>query len=63
MGDGLLLNIQNLWRKRESIIVTWLVSYSAVLVVPIVISLVIYAQASHALKSEIHRAKIGRAHV
>lgn len=56
MGDGLLLNIQNLWRKRESIIVTWLVSYSAVLFVPIVISLVIYAQASHALKSEIHRA-------
>ncbi|MWV46093.1 helix-turn-helix domain-containing protein [Paenibacillus sp. HJL G12] len=51
-----MLNIQNLWRKRESIIVTWLVSYSAVLFIPIVISLVIYAQASHALKSEIHRA-------
>ncbi|MBM6996717.1 helix-turn-helix domain-containing protein [Paenibacillus sp. DXFW5] len=51
-----MLNIQSLWRKRESVIVTWLVSYSAVLFVPILISLVIYAQANAALKSEIHRA-------
>ncbi|ANS75395.1 AraC family transcriptional regulator [Paenibacillus yonginensis] len=50
------MSIQNLWRKRESIIVTWLVSYSVVLFVPIAISLVIYAQSSQALKSEIHRA-------
>lgn len=56
MGDELLLNIQYLWQKRESIIVTWLVSYSAVLFVPILISLVIYAQANDTLKSEIHRA-------
>ncbi|MGG6312438.1 helix-turn-helix domain-containing protein [Paenibacillus macerans] len=49
-------SIQSLWRKRESIIVTWLVSYSAVLIVPILISLVIYVQANEALKSEIHRA-------
>lgn len=35
---------------------TWLISYSAVLFVPIAISLVIYSQASHALKGEIHRA-------
>lgn len=52
----LLLNIRYLWQKRESIIVTWLVSYSAVLIVPILISLVIYMQANETLKSEIHRA-------
>ncbi|MGN8770101.1 helix-turn-helix domain-containing protein [Paenibacillus barengoltzii] len=51
-----MLNIQSLWRKRESVIVTWLVSYSAVLFVPILFSLIIYAQANTALKSEIHRA-------
>lgn len=56
IGDELLLNIQYLWQKRESIIVTWLVSYSVVLFVPIMISLVIYAQANDTLKSEIHRA-------
>ncbi|WP_244226520.1 helix-turn-helix domain-containing protein [Paenibacillus protaetiae] len=50
------MNIRQLWRKRKSIVVTWLVSYSAVLIVPILISLVIYSQASQALKSEIHRA-------
>ncbi|GAB6930491.1 helix-turn-helix domain-containing protein [Paenibacillus sp. JCM 10914] len=56
MGDGLLLNIRNLWQKRESVIVTWLISYSVVLIVPILISLVIYVQANDTLKSEIHRA-------
>ncbi|WP_245585884.1 helix-turn-helix domain-containing protein [Paenibacillus pinihumi] len=45
-----------LWRKRKSIVVTWLISYSVVLFVPIVISLIIYSQASHALRGEIHRA-------
>ncbi|TYP78158.1 helix-turn-helix domain-containing protein [Paenibacillus methanolicus] len=48
--------IRSLWHKRKSIIVAWLLSYSAVLFVPILISLVIYGQASGALKSEIHRA-------
>ena len=48
--------IRGIWQKRKSIVFTWLLSYSAVLFVPIVISLVIYSQASHALKSEIHRA-------
>src|SRR5690606_23907200 len=55
-GEERVLNIQSLWRKRESVIVTWLVSYSAVLFVPILFSLIIYAQANTALKSEIHRA-------
>ncbi|MFC3788197.1 helix-turn-helix domain-containing protein [Paenibacillus sp. GCM10012307] len=50
------MNLQYLWRKRKSIVVTWLISYSVVLFVPIVISLIIYSQASHALKGEIHRA-------
>ncbi|WP_211745603.1 helix-turn-helix domain-containing protein [Paenibacillus sp. Marseille-Q4541] len=49
-------NIRYLWQKRESIIVTWLVSYTAILFIPIVISLVIYSQANHALKGEIDRA-------
>ncbi|GAK40182.1 helix-turn-helix domain-containing protein [Paenibacillus urinalis] len=49
-------NIQHLWQKRESIIVTWLVSYTAVLFIPIIISLVIYFQASDTLKGEIDRA-------
>ncbi|MBM7566313.1 helix-turn-helix domain-containing protein [Paenibacillus sacheonensis] len=48
--------IRALWQKRKSIVFTWLISYSAVLFVPIAISLVIYSQASHALKGEIHRA-------
>ncbi|SFI39449.1 Helix-turn-helix domain-containing protein [Paenibacillus sp. UNC496MF] len=48
--------IRGLWHKRKSIVFTWLISYSAVLFVPIAISLVIYSQASHALKGEIHRA-------
>ncbi|WP_040948263.1 helix-turn-helix domain-containing protein [Gorillibacterium massiliense] len=51
-----MLILRTLWHKRKSIIVTWLVSYSAVLFIPILISLVIYSQSSHALKSEIHRA-------
>ncbi|GAA0134039.1 helix-turn-helix domain-containing protein [Paenibacillus sp. YSY-4.3] len=51
-----MINIHYLWQRRKSIIVTWLLSYSAVLFVPIMISLVIYSQANHALKSEIHRA-------
>lgn len=50
------MNFKYLWEKRKSIIVTWLVSYSAVLVVPMVVSLLVYMQSSQALKSEIHRA-------
>ncbi|MGG1513956.1 helix-turn-helix domain-containing protein [Paenibacillus oryzisoli] len=45
-----------LWRKRKSIMFTWLISYSAVLFVPMMMSIIIYMQSSHALKSEIHRA-------
>ncbi|KHL92773.1 AraC family transcriptional regulator [Paenibacillus sp. IHB B 3415] len=50
------MNFKYLWEKRKSIIVTWLVSYSAVLVVPMAVSLLVYMQSSQALKSEIHRA-------
>ncbi|OCT14846.1 AraC family transcriptional regulator [Paenibacillus pectinilyticus] len=45
-----------LWKKRKSIIFTWLISYSAVLFIPMIMSLIIYSQSSEALKSEIHRA-------
>lgn len=51
-----MLNMRYLWQKRKSVVVTWLISYSAVLIIPIIISLIIYSQASHALTSEIHRA-------
>lgn len=51
-----MLNFRFLWQKRKSIVVTWLLSYSAVLIVPVIISLIIYSQASQALSSEIHRA-------
>lgn len=51
-----MVKIRELWRKRRSVMFAWLLSYSAVLIIPIIISLVIYSQASQALKSEIHRA-------
>ncbi|MFF2482803.1 helix-turn-helix domain-containing protein [Paenibacillus sp. NPDC058071] len=50
------MKLTSLWKKRKSIVFTWLVSYSAVLIVPILISLIIYSQSSAALKGEIHRA-------
>lgn len=50
------LKIRSLWQKRKSIVFTWLVSYSVVLFVPWIISLIIYTQSSDALRSEIHRA-------
>lgn len=50
------MRIRDLWQKRKSIVFTWLLSYSAVLFVPLIISLVIYAQSSHALRGEIYRA-------
>lgn len=50
------MNIRHLWQKRKSIIVTWLVSYSTVLFIPIIVSLIIYRQSGDTLKSEIHRA-------
>jgi len=51
-----VLNIRYLWQKRKSVIVTWLISYSVILIIPIMISLMIYSQASETLKSEILRA-------
>lgn len=50
------MKIRFLWQKRKSIIFTWLISYSAVLFVPMMMSWIIYMQSSEALKSEIHRA-------
>ncbi|MDF2937468.1 MAG: AraC family transcriptional regulator [Paenibacillaceae bacterium] len=50
------MNIRHLWQKRKSIIVTWLVSYSTVLFIPIIVSLIIYRQSGDTLTSEIHRA-------
>jgi two-component system response regulator YesN len=50
------LKLRFLWQKRKSIIFTWIVSYSAVLFIPMIMSMIIYSQSSEALKSEIHRA-------
>ncbi|OBZ10221.1 helix-turn-helix domain-containing protein [Bacillus sp. FJAT-26390] len=50
------MKFNSLWQKRKSIIFTWLLSYSAVLFVPMIISLIVYSQSGEALKSEIHRA-------
>ncbi|WP_238358091.1 helix-turn-helix domain-containing protein [Cohnella zeiphila] len=48
--------MRSLWQKRQSVVFTWIVSYSVVLFVPWIISLVIYSQSSDALRSEITRA-------
>ncbi|PLT45162.1 helix-turn-helix domain-containing protein [Paenibacillus sp. FSL W8-1187] len=48
--------IRRLWNKRRSVVVAWLLSYSAVLLLPILISFVNAAAADRALQSEIHRA-------
>jgi AraC-like DNA-binding protein len=48
--------MRSLWQKRKSVVFTWIVSYSVVLFVPWVISLVIYTQSSDALRSEINHA-------
>jgi two-component system response regulator YesN len=53
---GIRLKFKDLWQKRKSIIFTWLLSYSAVLFVPMIISVIVYSQSGEALKSEIHRA-------
>ncbi|OXS60245.1 AraC family transcriptional regulator [Cohnella sp. CIP 111063] len=50
------MKIRYLWQKRKSVVFTWIVSYSVVLFVPWIISLIIYTQSSDALRSEIHRA-------
>jgi len=42
--------------KRRSIMLTWLLSYMAILAVPILISLFVYRQSQDILRSEIHRA-------
>ncbi|WP_282937502.1 helix-turn-helix domain-containing protein [Paenibacillus sp. RC67] len=50
------MNLRKLWWKRKSVVFTWIISYSTVLFVPILMSLIVYWQSSEALKSEIHRA-------
>ena len=50
------MNIRQRLQKRICIYVTWLVSYSTVLFIPIIVSLIIYRQSGDTLTSEIHRA-------
>ncbi|PZE22356.1 helix-turn-helix domain-containing protein [Paenibacillus xerothermodurans] len=42
--------------NRKSVLLTWLLSYMAVLLLPIVISIIVYVQSSQALENEIHAA-------
>lgn len=46
---------ERLWRKRKSIIFAWLISYTAVVFFPILMSVILYREASSNLKSEINR--------
>ncbi|MCS7464362.1 helix-turn-helix domain-containing protein [Paenibacillus doosanensis] len=49
-----------LWTKfrlrRRSVVLTWLLSYMAVLLLPVVISIIVYNSSSKTLESEIHQA-------
>jgi AraC-like DNA-binding protein len=42
--------------RRQSVALTWLLSYLAILMVPIMVSLFVYHRSNDTLKSEIHRA-------
>jgi two-component system response regulator YesN len=41
---------------RRSIVLTWLLSYLAILLLPVVISIIVYTESSRTLESEIHEA-------
>ncbi len=47
---------KSLWSKRRSIIIVWFMSYISVLVIPVFISIVVYAKTSGVLEKEITRA-------
>ncbi|WP_282937210.1 helix-turn-helix domain-containing protein [Paenibacillus sp. RC67] len=48
------------WRtirfRRRSVVLTWLLSYMAVLLLPVLISIIVYQSSSKTLESEIHQA-------
>jgi two-component system response regulator YesN len=48
--------LSGIWRRRRSVIITWLFSYAAILLLPIVIGIFVYRESSAALEEEIHRA-------
>ncbi|WP_158560922.1 AraC family transcriptional regulator [Paenibacillus contaminans] len=48
--------IKNLWQNRRSVILSWLLSYLSILLLPILISVFVYQESSKALEGEIHRA-------
>ncbi|WP_261807825.1 AraC family transcriptional regulator [Paenibacillus sp. N3.4] len=50
------MKLETIWRKRKSVIFRWLVSYTAVVFLPILMSVIMYREASINLKSEINRA-------
>ncbi|MDF2814513.1 MAG: hypothetical protein K0Q81_713 [Paenibacillus sp.] len=49
------MNLKRMRFHKRSVIVTWLVSYISVLLVPIIISGIIYAAAWHVVETEINR--------
>lgn len=48
--------IQNLWYKRKSILFSWLISYAILLLIPLIISGIVYIQSVKTIRDEINRA-------
>ncbi|MBA2938742.1 AraC family transcriptional regulator [Paenibacillus sp. CGMCC 1.16610] len=48
--------LNSIWMKRRSVILTWLFSYVAILLLPILIGVFVYRESNAALEDEIHRA-------
>jgi AraC-like DNA-binding protein len=55
-SGGLAVFLQRIWKNRQSVVLTWLVSYLTLLFVPIVLSIGVYVEAGRMLRSEINRA-------
>jgi len=48
--------MQNLWCKRKSILFSWLISYTILLLIPLLISGIVYIQSVKTISDEINRA-------
>lgn len=56
MREACQLRRKGIRFNKHSVIVTWLISYISVLLVPVMISAILYAAAWHVVESEINRA-------
>jgi two-component system response regulator YesN len=48
--------LKEIIKRRRSVVLTWLISYLTMLLLPLIISIFVYAISSQTLKSEIHQA-------